>query len=109
MTEGEQWYWDLKAKRAVQGADRGSPDDEMGPYESKVAAEAWKERVERATRPGTRRTSSGRATSSPSPGVRQTAIRVIGMRKRSAAKLARRFCEARMRRAMPRQPRRSTG
>ena len=40
------WFWCMKHKRAEQGPDACPPDDTMGPYESKDAAEHWRERLE---------------------------------------------------------------
>ena len=40
------WYWCLKHGRAEEADAACPPDDRMGPYESREAAEHWKERVE---------------------------------------------------------------
>ncbi len=39
------WYWCLKDKRAEDGSSTCPPEDRMGPYESREAAEHWKEKV----------------------------------------------------------------
>jgi len=41
------WYWCLKDSRAESG-ETGTcpPEDRMGPYDSREAAEHWKEKVE---------------------------------------------------------------
>ena len=43
---GGSWYWCLKHGRAEGADDACPPDDRMGPYQSREAAEHWKERVE---------------------------------------------------------------
>lgn len=42
------WYWCLKHGRAEDGDGSGvcPPQDRLGPYESREAAEHWKDRVE---------------------------------------------------------------
>jgi len=40
------WYWCLKHARPESADSTCPPDDRMGPYESREAAEHWKERVE---------------------------------------------------------------
>ena len=40
------WYWCLKHGRAEGAEGSCPPEDRMGPYESKEAAEHWKDRVE---------------------------------------------------------------
>jgi hypothetical protein len=40
------WYWCLKHGRAEDAGGDCPPEDRMGPYESRDAAEHWKERVE---------------------------------------------------------------
>ena len=45
MTD-EQWYWDLKAGKAVPASDRGPADDLLGPYPTQAEAEHWRERWE---------------------------------------------------------------
>ncbi|MDQ2826387.1 MAG: hypothetical protein M3Y04_05440 [Actinomycetota bacterium] len=45
-----EWYWCLTHQRAERADERDDPDDSLGPYESKDAAEHWRERHdERAT------------------------------------------------------------
>ena len=47
MGESDGWYWCLQHGRAERVADSSCPpDDRLGPYESKDAAEHWKERVD---------------------------------------------------------------
>jgi hypothetical protein len=42
-----KWYWCLKHGRAESDDTGGCPpEDRMGPYESREAAEHWKDRVE---------------------------------------------------------------
>ena len=41
-----KWFWCTRHGRAEQGADACPPDDRLGPYESKQAAENWRERLE---------------------------------------------------------------
>jgi len=45
-TEPEQWYWDLRRQKAVRGDERGPGDDTLGPYDSRYAAEHWRDRVD---------------------------------------------------------------
>ncbi len=40
------WYWCLKHGRAEGEESDCPPEDRMGPYESKAAAEHWKDKVE---------------------------------------------------------------
>ena len=40
------WYWCLTHKRAEDESSDCPPDDRMGPYESREAAEHWRERVD---------------------------------------------------------------
>ena len=40
------WYWCLKHGRAEGAEDGCPPEDRMGPYESREAAEHWKDRVD---------------------------------------------------------------
>jgi hypothetical protein len=41
------WWWCLRHQRAESdGSTDCPPEDRMGPYESREAAEHWKERVE---------------------------------------------------------------
>ena len=42
----DSWYWCLKHTRAEPAATVCPPDDRMGPYESREAAEHWKERLD---------------------------------------------------------------
>lgn len=44
------WYWCLRHQRAEAAASACPADDRLGPYESRVAAEHWKERVEARNR-----------------------------------------------------------
>ena len=47
MTTGTgQWYWCTRHGRAESEVQACPPDDRLGPYESKDAAEHWRERVE---------------------------------------------------------------
>jgi hypothetical protein len=39
------WYWCLRHDRAEEAAGACAADDRLGPYESKDAAEHWRERV----------------------------------------------------------------
>lgn len=40
------WFWCLRHGQAEPAAEACAADDRLGPYESKEAAEHWKERVE---------------------------------------------------------------
>lgn len=41
------WYWCLKHGQAEDGATtKCPPDDRMGPYETRDAAEHWKDKVD---------------------------------------------------------------
>jgi hypothetical protein len=40
------WYWCLTHGRAEGAESDCPPEDRMGPYESREAAEHWKDRVE---------------------------------------------------------------
>jgi hypothetical protein len=40
------WYWCMRHGRAEEAGDACPPEDRMGPYESRDAAEHWKERVQ---------------------------------------------------------------
>lgn len=40
------WWWCMRHARAETGDDVCPPDDRMGPYESRDAAEHWKDRLE---------------------------------------------------------------
>lgn len=40
------WWWCLKHGRAEDGSSTCPPEDRMGPYESREAAEHWKDKVE---------------------------------------------------------------
>ena len=42
----ERWWWDLAKGRAVRDDERGPDKDVLGPYPSRAAAEAWRERHE---------------------------------------------------------------
>lgn len=44
--EAGPWYWCMRHKRVEPGNSPCAPDVRMGPYESREAAEHWKERVE---------------------------------------------------------------
>lgn len=44
--DSEQWWWDLEAGRAVRGDERGPDRRVLGPYPSRQAAEAWRDRHE---------------------------------------------------------------
>jgi hypothetical protein len=45
--ESDTWYWCLRHSRVERAADSNCPpEDRMGPYESKEAAERWKDRVD---------------------------------------------------------------
>lgn len=41
-----QWYWCLHHGRAEPASSPCPPAERMGPYESRAAAEHWRERVE---------------------------------------------------------------
>jgi len=43
---GGRWYWCLRHTRAEDAGSACAADDRLGPYESKEAAEHWRERVE---------------------------------------------------------------
>ena len=43
---GGGWYWCLRHERAEAAASTCAPDDRLGPYASRDAAEHWKERVD---------------------------------------------------------------
>jgi hypothetical protein len=40
----QQWWWDVRAGRAVPDEERGPAKDLLGPYPSREAAEHWRER-----------------------------------------------------------------
>ncbi len=40
------WYWCLTHRRAEEEDGGCRPDERMGPYDSREAAEHWKDRVE---------------------------------------------------------------
>ena len=40
------WYWCLKHSRTEESEGTCPPEDRMGPYESREAAENWKDTVE---------------------------------------------------------------
>jgi hypothetical protein len=42
----EEWYWDLKLKKAVTADERGPGDQTLGPYRTRGEAENWKSTVE---------------------------------------------------------------
>lgn len=46
MWMGEQWFWDLRRKRAVRARERGPGDQTLGPYASRAEAENWRQTVE---------------------------------------------------------------
>ncbi|MDP9069858.1 MAG: hypothetical protein M3N68_00940 [Actinomycetota bacterium] len=49
MTTGEAargWFWCTRHNRAEEADEACPPDDRLGPYESKEAAEHWRERAE---------------------------------------------------------------
>ena len=41
----EEWYWCLRHGRAEPAAEACREEDRLGPYESRDAAEHWRERV----------------------------------------------------------------
>ena len=49
MTD-EQWFWDLAKGLAIPASQRGKPDNLLGPYPTREAAEHWKEKVEERNR-----------------------------------------------------------
>lgn len=40
----DAWYWCLRHTRVEDGDTSCPPDDRLGPYESRDAAERWRER-----------------------------------------------------------------
>lgn len=40
------WYWCLRHERAEEAGHACPAEDRLGPYESKQAAQHWRERVE---------------------------------------------------------------
>ena len=42
----DSWYWCLTHSKVEGGESTCPPDDRMGPYQSREAAENWKDTVE---------------------------------------------------------------
>jgi hypothetical protein len=46
LMAADEWYWCLDHSAAEPATSTCPPDRRLGPYESKEAAEHWKDRVE---------------------------------------------------------------
>jgi hypothetical protein len=46
MSKRQEWYWDLRRRRAVPADERGPGDDMLGPYPTKGEAENWRATIE---------------------------------------------------------------